>query len=484
MNQYDRPAIQRQHRRRAQLRRRRLALAGLALVVVALVVVAIGAVAFGGGSRSHGLLRTDPLPSPTSPPVAPTTTTVTTVPAPAPVWRVAWGSSMAWGYGIASNATIRDLATVAVGGSAVRFRISNAFGNQPLAIGAATVGVAAGGPAIQAGTLLPLTFNGSPAVTVPIGQVLYSDPVTTTVAAGETFAVSLWVQGSDLVSVHPCCYGRIVSYYTPNYRGNLTSAPTLAGAATADTYERFVDAADVLESSGQGSIVVVGDSITDGYNTTLRWTHVLQQRIDTLPPAERRAVVNEGITANALTSVVHTDDHVGGGPSGISRFQRDALSQAGVSEVVLFLGTNDLWFGASAAQVIQGYQQVIAMAQAAHVPIVGVTLTPRSTSTTEYWSPQDQANIVTVDQWIRTSGAFAGVLDFAAVTADVYNGACNPTVFFPPYNSGDNLHPDPAGQTAMANSVNPALLGLPPLPTVPPLVAVTPTPGCVAANAA
>lgn len=398
--------------------------------------------------------------------------------APPPVWRVAWGSTMAWGYGEVDDATVRQLTTVATGGSEIRFRVSNFFGNAPLRIGAATVAPSAGGPAVALASIVAVTFGGSPSTTIPAGGLAYSDPVKLTVAPGETLAVSLWVTGPDLVTLHPCCGTTPRGYFTANGSGNATAAATLAGRGTASPWERFVDAVDVLQTGGRGSIVVVGDSITDGFNSAARWTDILQRRIDTLPPGHRAAVINEAITANALTSAVHTDALTGGGPSGVSRLERDALSQPGVSEVVILLGTNDLWFGADAAQVIAGFRQAAAEVHAAGLPLVAMTLLPRSSDPDEYWSAADQANLVAVDHWIRTSGVFDAVIDTARVTADVYDGRCDPNRLFPPFDSGDHLHPDAAGQTAIADAVPPAALGLPPLPTVPPLVAATPTAGC------
>ena len=404
----------------------------------------------------------------------------TTTDPPAPVWRVGWGSAMAWGYGVIDNATVRNQVTVATGGEAVRFRISNVFGNAPLLIGAGTVGVSTGASAVDPASLHPLTFGGSASTSIPVGTVAYTDPVSMAVTPGESLAVSLWVEGADLVSLHPCCGTIPRDWFTANGRGNVTSAPTLASIGIGSPFERFVDAMDVLQTEGQGSIVVVGDSITDGYNATTRWTDVLQSRVDQLPPQLRRAIVNEGITANALTSYVHTDALTGGGPSGISRLQRDALSQAGVSEIILLLGTNDLWFGATAPELIEGYKQVIAEAHAAGIPIIGMTLLPRSTSRTEYWSPTDQQELQTVNHWIATSGAFNGVIDSAKAVADVYNGQCDAHLMYPPYDSGDHLHPNAAGQTAMANAVTGSIIGLPPLPPARPLVVATPTPGCAA----
>lgn len=472
MTEY-RHAPRRPRSRRYRLLRSSSALLGVVLTA-AVIVVVVGVI--GPPKRHQGDGST--IPTRTK------TTNEPVAPPPAPVWRVAWGSGMAWGHGVASNVTVRDLATVGVGGQAVRVRISNFFGNEPLVISAGTIGVSAGGPAIQAGTLADLTFGGQPGVTIPVGQDVYSDPVSMAVTTEETLAVSIYVSGTDLVSVHPCCaMMKPVSFFTPNGGGNLTQSFSGAGLDVTSPDPRWIDAVDVLQLTGQGSIVVVGDSITDGYNTTLSWTSVLQRRIDALPASEQRAVVNEGISANALTSDVPTDDMTGGGPSGLSRLAPDALDQSGVSEIVLFLGTNDLWFGDTAQQLITGFEQAIAAAHSSGIRIVGVTLLPRSPGVFS-WSPAQQAELEAVNTWILTSGAFDGVINLAPVVADVYNGACDATAMFPPFDSGDHLHPNAAGQTAMANAVDPTVLELPAIPQEPPLIPVTPSAGCAAAPAA
>jgi lysophospholipase L1-like esterase len=387
---------------------------------------------------------------------------------------------MAWGYGVATDATVRELVTPGVGGEAVRVRISNAFGNRPLKVGAATLGVSAAGAAIIPGTLRRLTFAGHPGITVPVGHYVYSDPLAMKVGGGETLTVSLWEKGPDLVTLHPCCSTmETASYFTPNGGGDLTGSPSGRGLTLSSPWPRWVDALDVLRP-GPGSIVVLGDSITDGFNATTNWVRVLQQRVDRLPPSQQRAVVNEGITANALTGDVPTDSKTGGGPPGLSRLAPDVLQQAGVSEVVVFLGTNDLWFGDTVGQLVAGYRRAIALVHEAGLRVVGVTLLPRSAGRWP-WSQAQQEELEQVDHWIRSSHAFDGVLDLARAVADVYNGACQPWAMFPPYDSGDHLHPNAAGQVAMANAIDPGVLGLPPLPEVSPLVAATPTRGCVAA---
>jgi len=166
--------------------------------------------------------------------------------------------------------------------------------------------------------------------------------------------------------------------------------------------------------------------------------------------------------------------------------------------VALFLGTNDIWFGGqlapgspygSSASIISAMQSVITQVHAAGMKVFGVTLLPRTSSPPgakpEVWTPADQANLEAVNAWIRSSASgFDGVIDLAAVTADVYNGQCDSTSLFGPYNSGDNLHPSVAGEVAMANAIPTTLFDIPEAPQLPTTVTATPTPGCAGALAA
>jgi lysophospholipase L1-like esterase len=449
----------------------------LAVAVVVLVAGVVYAAASTGRPARKAMPTT--LPPVTAPPAS-------TAP-PAPVWQVAWASAMAWAEPaqLVSNSTVRTLVSVPVDGSALRVRISNRFGNAPLVVGSATAARSAGGAALVAGTTVPIHFGGAVSVTVPAGGSVTSDPVPMAVTAPEILAVSLYVADRDTVTAHyPCCEPATPSFLALDGTGNLVTRTTPLGFAFPGP-SRLVDALDVLRpdppagAAARGSIVVLGDSITDGFRSTARWTDFLQKRIDALPAAERVAVVNEGNTANALTPVIPSDATTGGGPPGIQRLSDDVLTLPGVSTVVLFLGTNDLFFGATAQSLIAGYQQAAAVAHAHGVRIVGVTLLPRLGS--ERWTPARQQELATVNQWLLTNHVLDGVIDLATPMADMYNGACRPTALFPPYDSGDHLHPNAAGDVAMADAVPPSVLGLPRLPLVPPLVVARPTPRCAGA---
>lgn len=402
-------------------------------------------------------------------------------------WVVGWTSAMAWSPGgPAFNATVRQIVPLSVGGTAVRIEFSNQFGAIPMTVGAATVAVDLTGPEVVPGSLHALSFGGEPSVVIPPGGTATSDPLAFGVRAGEQLAVSAWVPGRADVTAH---YDAGPMSYAANNAGNLTADTTGAGLTLPETWDRWVSAVEVGGTQSTGDATVfLGDSISDGFNPacvvddcqlTDPWPEVLEARLRQLPPSERVSVVDESITANTLTVVTTPKAEQfrrgGGGPPGLLRLGQ-VLSLPGVNRLIVLLGTNDLWFGASAQQVIAGYQQLLTEAAAAHVGVIGVTLLPRAGS--EGWTAQMELERQQVNHWILTSGQIPAVLDLAAVVADVYGGACQPARMYPPFDSGDHLHPNTAGQTAMANSIPTALLAAGAAPDVPPVVPTVPTTGC------
>lgn len=410
---------------------------------------------------------------------------------------------------VAYNLTVRDIAQVAVGGTSIQLRLSNTWSGSATTFGSVTVGADQSGAAIVPGSIVPVTFGGSRSVAIPAGDRVTSDPVTMTVQAGESLAVSLSVVGPATVSVHYCCDGRVDSYATPGGAGDQTANPAAATFPFSDVNMRWLSAIAVTGTAAQGSVVALGDSITEGFNNPVAgygWPSSLQQRVAQLPPSQQLAVVNEAITGNTLTVFPPgtTYSATDGGLPGVTRLGPDALSLPGVRDIVLFLGTNDIWFGAggentarpiplygTAPAIEAGMQSAIAQAHAAGIKIFGVTLLPRASfaggngENPEVWSPADQAILAAVNAWILTPGnGFDGTINLAAVMGDVYNGACQPDTPFAPYFTDDNLHPNLAGQTVMADAIPTPLFGIPQAPQVPQPLAVTPTPGCPGAVAA
>jgi lysophospholipase L1-like esterase len=200
-----------------------------------------------------------------------------------------------------------------------------------------------------------------------------------------------------------------------------------------------------------GAIVAFGDSITDGTCSTLdahdRWEDVMAARLD-----GARAVINEGIGGNTVTGEGLTPP--ADSTPGLERFDRDVLSHHGVTDVILFIGTNDIRRGAPASQVIGGMTTLIQRAKARGFRTFGVTIIPRHNvppnGTNTGWNPEKTRIRNEVNQWIRTKASFDGVIDFDKVVRD----QANPDLMYAAFNCGDGIHPSPSGYYAMGRSVD------------------------------
>jgi lysophospholipase L1-like esterase len=223
-----------------------------------------------------------------------------------------------------------------------------------------------------------------------------------------------------------------------------------------------VSAIDVLGPNESGSIVVLGDSITDGHGATTngnnRWTDVLARRLQGSRHTRNIGVSNQGIGGNHLL----TD---GLGPNALARFDRDVLAQAGVRWLIVFEGVNDLG-GLSrlgevptsehvrrVEQVLAAYQQIITRAHAHRIRVIGATITPYIGSDYYHPGPLSEGDRQAVNGWIRAVGHFDAVIDFDAVVRD----ARQPDRLRADFDCGDHLHPSPGGYRAMGESIPMAL---------------------------
>jgi len=376
-----------------------------------------------------------------------------------PQWVSTWaaspqvavpGTSAATGF---NNQTVRNIVYTSVGGDLVRVRFTNTFGTTPLQIGAASIAVAGTGAA-TAGSIVPLTFGGQTSIQIPDGAEALSDPVRLYVPRLHDLDVSVYLpQATGPATQH--ALGQQVNYVAS---GDHTS-DSGATAYTGQTQSWFfVDSVDVSSFDDRlGTLVAFGDSITDGFNSTVgdnaRWPNDLARRLDSY--RNTLAVADEGISGDrVLTSDLCC------GVNALNRFDRDVVDRAGAREVILLMGINDIGFSVtppnpvtnplpdvSAAQIEAGYQQIIAQAHAAGLKIFGATLTPFKGA--GYYSTAGEAKREAVNTWIRTSGAFDGVIDFDKVVRD----PSDPLMIAPAYDSGDHLHPNDAGYQAMADAI-------------------------------
>lgn len=362
-------------------------------------------------------------------------------------WVTSWSASPVDMGDAHYTGTVRNVVFSSVGGNTVRVRLTNTFGSQPYEFGDASIGVSDSQGNIT-GPIVPLTFSDQRSVTVPQGAEVVSDPVSLTVPPLHDLAVSVYVpRDAGEQSGHPDA--QQVNYLTQG-TDNVMDRTTVAYGQLSQWY--YVDSVDVTtQPQVQGTVVALGDSITDGYRSTVnankRWPNDLARRLDARPGATM-SVADEGISGNQVRQ-----DEGGSGVSALHRFSRDVVERAGAKDVILLEGVNDIGSSdAQASQLIAGYKQFIAQAHAAGLKIFGGTLTPFKGAF--YWSQEKENTREAVNRWIRTSGAFDGVIDFAKVTAD----PSDPEIFYPPYDSGDHLHPNDAGYQAMANAVDLGML--------------------------
>lgn len=382
------------------------------------------------------------------------------------VWVVSWAAAQqipepqnALPADDLRDATVRQIFHLSVGGTQVRVHVSNAFGTEALHFIAVHIGRPRNltSPAIDATTDRAVTFAGAPDVTVPPGSDYISDPVDYRVRPLSDLCVSFYLDVPPTVQTgHPG--SRAMSYYL---HGNHASEADLPESKRIDHWYQ-VSAIDVLTDSKAASIVVLGDSITDGHGATTngndRWTDVLAARLQNSHKTHNVGVSNQGIGGNHLL----TD---GLGPNALARIDRDVLAQAGVRWLIVFEGVNDLGGLArlgevSAADhatrvknVVAAYQQIVIRSHAQGIRVIGATITPYAGS--DYYHPGllSEADRQTVNQWIRAQGYFDAVIDFDAVVRDPRQ----PDRLLGIYDCGDHLHPSPAGYKAMGDSIPLAL---------------------------
>ena len=366
-----------------------------------------------------------------------------TTPAEAsPGWVASWGSAMqtpVTSEVSGTSYTVRNIVRLSARGSTVRIRISNVFSSGDLKVGKASVGEPGTGAALE-GKARRITFRGRESVVVPRGEEVLSDPVATGLPAPASLAVSIWAASAPAVPT----YHR--SALSTNYVATGDHAFDWGGSAYTQKVGSWYYLSEVSVASGvRGSVVALGDSITDGSGSTVdanrRWTDVLASRT-TL------GVVNSGISGNQLLR----DGTYG--VSGISRTPRDVLARSGVRTLIVLEGINDIKAKPDATfeELRTGYLQVIKLAHGRGVRVLGGTITPMG----GYANYTDAREAVrsAVNSWIRTSGAFDGVVDFDAAVRDPARPAWLRDEFARP----DRLHLTDAGYSAMGQAVDLSLL--------------------------
>ena len=356
------------------------------------------------------------------------------------------------------DATLRQVVHLSLGGSILRVTISNRFGTAPVHFDGVHIArpESPASAKILAGSDKALTFSGAPDVIVPVGADYVSDPIHFPVAPLSDLAITLHIDVPPAQQTgHPG--SRATSYVV---HGDQLSAADLPDAKKVEHWY-FIAGVDVDATSYSAVVVTLGDSITDGHGATTngnnRWPDVLARRLQAQADTKSVAVLNHGIGGNRLLL-----DSLG--PNALARFDHDVLAQPGAKYLIVLEGVNDLGMFTKDAnmppaehqqevhRIIGAYEQMIARAHAHGIKAFGATIMPFVGSSFYHPGPETEADRQAINEWIRAPGHFDGVVDFDKLTRD----PDHPDRLEAKYDSGDHLHPSPAGYAAMSEAVPPS----------------------------
>ena len=348
--------------------------------------------------------------------------------------------------GLTGN-TLRQIISPSLGGKSIRLKFSNAFSDLPVEMISVEIAIVTEQPLVKTSTVKTLKFNGSPEVTMPAGEAVFSDALAFEFEARDRLAITIkFGKTAEKITGHPG--SRTTSYLV---EGNENKENAFENAITTDHWY-IINTLDVMAGKEASAVAILGNSITDGRgsgtNKQNRWPDILAERLTQHSRTKNIGVLNMGIGGNAVL-------RGGLGPTGLNRFDRDILNQSSIKYLIILEGVNDL--GATpdstaafkvANKLIEAYKTMIKKAHAQNIKVYGGTITPIQKSF-YYKDFREQAR-QKVNNWIRNSGAFDAVIDFAKVLESPEE----PNVIAKNLQSGDYLHPNEKGYEVMGEAVD------------------------------
>jgi len=368
-------------------------------------------------------------------------------------WVASWAAPTSGSPGTFSwpESTLRQTMRLSAGGRAVRLRFANPHTYAPLRFDAVTVALADGSSPALRSAAIPVAVGGKGSFLVHPGALVVTDLVPLTVGDLDTIAVSIYTSGPVELSRHD--WANRTLWSTLGSIGDRTRSASGTDFRPFGFSWVWVDAVEVLDPDADGAVATLGDSITDGagsdFESDTRWPDFLAQRFAALPAGDprRRAVANAGIGGNLVggfgTAIA--------GVNAIARLDRDVLALAGVREVVVFAGSNDLYLGASPEELAADLTTLAHRIHTAGARSVVSTIVGRSRG--YLWTPDMEARRQVANTWIRSQSVFDVVLDFEPIL----NDPASPGRLRPEFDA-DGTHPNSAGYRALAESVDLDLL--------------------------
>lgn len=365
--------------------------------------------------------------------------------------------------------TLRQSFRISAGGGALKIRFSNEYGTTPLTIDAVTLARSLGLGAVDAASILPVTFAGRRSITIAPGGEVLSDVVKVEARALTEWAVSIHIPQAKVRTAHR--FSRTTTYIGA---GDRTAAADLGDARTIQG-SLFMPEVIALRRDKAKVIVAFGDSITDNSpvpNAHQAWPDHLAAFVNAGHPDY--SVVNAGIGGNRWVK-----DNMG--PCGLCRFERDVLRISGASHVVMALGINDIGLGfrfshgfkdpdqaVSAQQIITAMSQAIGRAKAKGLKVYVATLVPFKNDFPDYYTTGKPEQVAygakaphngehirgEINAFIRQNREIDGIVDIDRAlgdSADPLRQRKDLTL--------EGLHPNAAGETLFAQLVYRAIFG-------------------------
>lgn len=341
--------------------------------------------------------------------------------------------------------TVRNTIRATLGGSIARVELTNRFGTGPVRLSASLAEPAGKHGAEAPSSVRALSFDGQRTVTLGAGDTALSDPITVLVAAGRDVFIDVIADGVT---------GPITAHWSQrtSYAADGAHPEAAPGGMRAGPAWQFADRLDVWAPERSGAVVVVGASMALGFRTPIdsvaEWPAALARRY--IAAGTDEAVVDDSIVATRLLAPSGTQ------PSMLDRELSDPLAIPGVRTVVLSELINDIQQSPhvyAPRQIIAGIKLFVDVAHQHGIRVAVATITPYRGF--PQYTARGEACRAAVNKWIRATSSVDAVLDFDQALRD----PAEPSRILPALDSGDHLHPDAAGQAAMADSIDLSLIG-------------------------
>ncbi|KZM28285.1 uncharacterized protein EKO05_0002731 [Ascochyta rabiei] len=353
---------------------------------------------------------------------------------------------------------LRQIVRVHASGQAVRLRLSNRYGDEPITLADVSVATSVHGPMVGKKSAQVL-FNRQTQVILEPGSETISDPVPIEVEAFDAVAISFHLVKGEALTGH--LVASQTSYVSsPEVAMKLPAELAFVEYPMMTNSWWLITGLDVMPMTPLNAVVAFGSSTTDGAgsttNTNGRWPDYLAYRLKEAGGTQYMAVINAGLSGNQLTS----SESVGlrnlpagtrlpnfmFGDSGLRRYEWDVAPQSGATDLIIHIGSNDLRADVPAAKIIEAYKQVVLSARKTYKRVFGTTILPGGFSTEQSRQRQN------INDWMLEDGKqlFDSVFDLGTpLRAETDHAKLNPA-----YDSGDGIHPNNAGYKVMADAID------------------------------